>query len=148
MHNRHRGKRRVRNAVLVNSTMRWVLTNANRVRQTRITMTKEETLRALIVPSVGLLKTAVPNVPRALRVRLALGVEIVHWVMPETETTVIRLNVNNVNWVKQRRLQVLLNAMIVMPEDLAKSKEFVRHAQMDSIKTPKAKQNAVIPVSC
>jgi hypothetical protein len=31
MLNRRRGKRRVRNAVLVNSTMRWVLTNANRV---------------------------------------------------------------------------------------------------------------------
>ena len=40
-------------------------------------MEKEETAVASIVPSVGLPKTAVPNVPRAVRVDLAVGVQIV-----------------------------------------------------------------------
>jgi hypothetical protein len=37
---------------------------------------REETAVASIVPRVGRPKTAVPNVPRAVRVRLALGVTI------------------------------------------------------------------------
>jgi hypothetical protein len=39
-------------------------------------------------------------------------------------------------------LKVLLNAMIVMPDDLAKPKEFVRPARLVFIKTTKAKENA------
>ncbi len=39
-------------------------------------MEKEETAVASIAPRVGRPKTAVPNVPRAVPVRLALGVRI------------------------------------------------------------------------
>ena len=54
----------------------------------------------------------------------------------------MRHNVNNVDWVKQQRVKVLLNAMIVMLEHLVKRKVFVRNARMDFIKTTKRKQNA------
>jgi hypothetical protein len=37
-------------------------------------------------------------------VHLALGVKIVHWVMRETETIMMRQNVNNVNQVKRQSL--------------------------------------------
>ena len=84
MLNRRRGKRRVRNAVLVNSTMRWVLTNANCVRQTRIAMTKEETLRALIAPWDGLHRRTVLNAKRVKQEHLAMVlvtiVKIAWWV--------------------------------------------------------------------
>ena len=53
----------------------------------------------------------------------------------------MRLNVNNVNWVKQQRVKVLLNAITVMLEHLAKRKVFARNARMVFIKTTKAKQN-------
>ena len=51
-------------------------------------------------------------------------------------------NANNVNWVKQQRSKVPLNAMIVMREHLAKPQVFVRNAQMGFIKTAKGEQNA------
>ena len=105
-------------------------------------MTKEETAVALIAQLVGRPKTAVPNVSRAVRVRLALGVEIALKVLPEQETTMMRHNVNNVNWAKQRRLKVPLNAMLVMLEHLVKPKVSVQHARLASIKTTKAKMNA------
>ena len=58
---------------------------------------KEETPLALIVPLDGRPKTAVRNVSRAVRVRLALGVKIVPWVLPEKVLTGILPNANNVN---------------------------------------------------
>ena len=63
---------------------------------------------------------AVLNVPRVVRVHLALGVKFARWVMPEKETTLMQRNVNNVNWVKQQRAKVPLNAMLVMPGNLGK----------------------------
>jgi len=95
------------------------------------------------------------SIPKQLAMLVALVdlaaakvfVQHAHWVMPEKETTMMRLNVNNVNWVKQQRLKVPLNAMIVMLEHLAKRKVFVRNARRVSTKTPKAKQNAVKRVS-
>jgi hypothetical protein len=104
-------------------------------------------LNAFHVQLVGLLETAVQNVLRVVRGRLARGVKIAHWVLQDKGTTVIRLDVNNVNWVKQQRLKVPLNARIVMLEHLAKRKVFVRNARRVSTKTPKAKQNAVKSVS-
>ena len=94
------------------------------------------------VPLVNIPSKVVLNVPRVVRVRLALGVKIVHRAMPEKEATMIRLNVNNVNWVKQR-LKVLLNVILAMLEHLAKPKVFVQHAQLGFIKIPKVKKNAV-----
>ena len=59
--------------------------------------------------------------------------------MQEKETTVMLFNVNNVNGVKQQRLQVPLNAMLVMLENLAKPKVAVQHARLVFIKTTKVK---------
>jgi hypothetical protein len=143
-----RAKDRVCHAVPVNSTMLQVLLVANYVSTQPTLVAKEETAVASIVQQVGLPKTAVQNVLRAVRVRLALGVKSVHWGFPEKGTIQMRLNANNVNWVKQQRLKVPLNAMIVMPEDLATPKEIVRHARLVFIKTSKVKQSAVITVTC
>jgi hypothetical protein len=90
-------KRRALNAVPVNSTMLRVLLVANSVSTQPTLVAKEEKAVASIVQQVGLRKTAVPNVLRVVRVRLALGVKIVHWVLSEKGTTVMRLNANNVN---------------------------------------------------
>jgi hypothetical protein len=100
---------------------------------------KEETAVALIVQLVGRPKTAVQNVPRVVRVRLALGVKNVPRVLPEQDTLMMRRNANNVNWVKQRRLKVPLNATLVISGSLVKPKVFVQLAQMDFIKSPKVK---------
>jgi hypothetical protein len=108
-----------------------------------LNMEKEETAVASTVQRVGLPKTAVPNAPCVALERTALDVNFVHWVMLEKETTMMRLNVNNVNWVKQQRQKVPLNAILAMLEHLAKLKVFVQHARMVFIKTTKAKQNAL-----
>ena len=62
----------------------------------RTLVEKEETAVASIAQLVGRPKTAVRNVPRVERGGLVLGVKIVHWVMPEEETTMMRPNANNV----------------------------------------------------
>ena len=110
--------------------------------KTRTTAIKKEIRRALVVQQVGLRRKAVPNAKRVVRGRLVMGVKIVHWVLPETEATTMQRNVNNVNWVKQQRVKVPLNAMLVMLEHLAKPKVSVQHARLASIKTTKAKMNA------
>tara|TARA_B110000090_G_C13197805_1_gene375754 strand:+ start:38 stop:514 length:477 start_codon:yes stop_codon:yes gene_type:complete len=74
-----------------------------------------------------------------VRVRLALGVKIVRKVLPEKETTTMRRNADSVNWVKQRRLKVPLNATLVISGSLVKPKVFVQLAQTDFIKSPKVK---------
>jgi hypothetical protein len=81
-----------------------VLKHANNVLKTRITAAKDEMRRAWSVQQVGLRRAlAVPNAKRAVRERLALGVEIARLGTPEHETTKILLNVNNVNGVKRPR---------------------------------------------
>ena len=104
-------------------------------------MKKKEIAVALIAQLVGRPKTAVQNVTRVVRVDLAVGVKIVHRVMPEQETTMMQRNVNNVNWVKQP-LKVPLNVILAMLEHLAKPRAFVQHARLDFIKTTKVKMNA------
>jgi len=103
---------------------------------------RAETVLALVARQVGRPVTAVLNVLRVVRGRLVLGVKIVHWVMPEKETTMMRPNANNVNWVKQQRLKVQLNVTLAMLEHLAKPKVFVRNARMVFTKTTNRKQNA------
>jgi len=76
-----------------------------------------------------------------VRVRLALGVKIVRKVLPEKETTTMRRNADSVNWVKQRRLKVPLNATLVISGSLVKPKVFVQLAQTDFIKSPNVKSN-------
>jgi hypothetical protein len=74
-----------------------VQTNANRVQTILILGAKEETAFASIVQLVGRPKTAAQNVSRAVQARSALGVQNVHWVLPDKGTTTMRLNANNVN---------------------------------------------------
>ena len=98
-------KRRASNAALVNLAIPLVMPHVNHALPTPITVTKEETPGALIAQRVGRRKTAVRNVARAVRARLALGVKIVHRVMQDMVPSLMRPNVNNVHWVKpQRRL--------------------------------------------
>ena len=134
-------RRRAYHAAPADSPMSLVLWNANNVLKTRTTAKKEEIRRALVVQQVGLRRKAVPNVPRAVRVDLAVGAKIVHWVMPEQETTMMQRNVNNVNWVKQQRLKGQLIVMLAMLENLVKPKVFVRNARRVFIKTTKVKTN-------
>ena len=63
----------------------------------RTFMEKEETTVALLVQLVGLPKLAVQNVVRVVRVRLALGVKIARWVLPEKETAVTYVKQNALN---------------------------------------------------
>ena len=70
------GKLRAYHAVPVNSAMLWVLLVANCVSTRRTLVKKKETAVASIAPSVGLPKTAVRNVLRAVRARSVLGVKI------------------------------------------------------------------------
>jgi hypothetical protein len=76
MLNRRLSKRRVLNAAPVNSMTFWVLFGASRVQIRRTLVKKEETAAASIVQVVGRPTTAVRNVSRAVRERLALGVKI------------------------------------------------------------------------
>ena len=70
-------KVRVCPAVPGNSTMLLVLPSVNCVQMRRTLAEKEEAAVALIAQLVGRPKTAVLNVPRVVRVHLALGVQIV-----------------------------------------------------------------------
>ena len=60
----------------------------------------------------------------------------------------VPLHASNVNWVKQQRLKGQLTVMLATLVRLAKPKVFARHARLGSIKIPKVKQHAVIPVTC
>ena len=68
------GKRRAFPVVPVNSTILLVMSSVNCVQMRRTLVEKEEAAVALIAQPVGRPKTAVRNVSRAVRVRLALGV--------------------------------------------------------------------------
>ena len=102
---------------------------------------KEETAVASIVQLDGRPETAVRNVSRAARVRLALGVYIVLQVLPEKGRTMMLPSANNVNWAKQP-LKVLLNAILAMLEHSAKPRVSVQNAQKVFIKTTKVKITA------
>ena len=69
------GKLRAFHAVPVNSTMVQVPSSVNCVSMRRTLVEKEETAVASIAQLVGRPKTAVRNVSRAVRVRLAVGVK-------------------------------------------------------------------------
>ena len=93
----------VYHAAPVNSMTLWVDLCANFV-QIRLTLVaKEETPVAQLAPQVGPPKTVVPNVPRAVRVRLVTVARIAPSGLREKELTQMPLNANNVNWVKPQR---------------------------------------------
>ena len=135
-------KRPASNAAPVNSMTLWVPLNANYAQSRRTLVKRAETVLASIVQQVGRPETAVLNVLRVMRVRLALGVQSVHWVFSEKETTMMRPNANNVNWVKQQRLKVRRLVILVTLVNLAVATVFVLPAPLVFIKTTKRKQNA------
>ena len=95
-------KLRAFHAVPVNTTMLPVRFAAKNVSIRRTMVTKKETAAASSAQSVGRPKTAVQNAWRAAPERLALGVQIVLWVLPEKGMTMMLPSANNVNWVKQQ----------------------------------------------
>jgi hypothetical protein len=137
----------VRNAVPVNSTTFSVLLLVNRVLKTRITAAKEETLRVSIAPSGGRPKAAVPNVSRAGRGGLVLDAKFARWVLPETATTKMPPNANNVHWGKQQRLKVPRLVINVILVNLATQRAFAKIARLGFIKIPKERKHAAIPVT-
>ena len=104
---------------------------------------KEETAVASIAQLDGRPKTAVRNVLHAVQGPLASGVNIVHWVMPEKEPTRMRRNADNVNWVKQHRLKVPLNAILVTLVNLAVAMVFVLPVPLVFIKMSKVKKSVL-----
>ena len=103
---------------------------------------KEETVVALNARLGGLPKTAVLNVPRAVRGRTVLGVKIALLVMPEMAPTGMRPNAVNVHWAKQHRSKVPRRVKSVTPVDLVVVMVNAQHVQPVFTKTPKVKQNA------
>ena len=69
-------KRRVLNVARVNLMTMLMQRRANFVQTRHSLVAKEETKVALLAQRAGRPKTAVPNAPRAVRGRLALGVKI------------------------------------------------------------------------
>ena len=62
--------------------------------------------RVVIVQLAGRPKTAVLNVPHVARVRTGTVATIAHWDLLERETTGMRHNADNANWVKPQRSKV------------------------------------------
>ena len=114
MHNRLRNKRRALNAAPVNSTMLPVRFVAKCVSIRRTLVAKEETAVASIAQLDGRPKTAVPNAPRAVRVRLVTVAKIALSGLLEKVLTKMPHNANNVIWVKQRQLKGQLLAVGVI----------------------------------
>ena len=97
-------KLRVSNAAPVNSTMLRVLLFAKHVSIRHTLVTNEETAVASIAQPVGRPKTAVPNVSRVVRVRLAKAVKIAQLDLLDQEKTT-QPNANNATEVLQPQHQ-------------------------------------------
>ncbi len=104
---------------------------------------KEETAVASIAQLDGRQKTVVPNVSLAVLARLVLVAPIAHWDLPEKETTMMRRNADNVNWVKQHRLKVPLNAILVTLVNLAVATVFVLPVPLVFTKMSKVKKSVL-----
>ena len=98
----------------VNSTTLLMRRHANLVKRRLFLVAKKEIPVAQLVPQVGRPRKAVPNAPRAVRVRLVTGAKIVQWVLLEKVPTKMPHNANNVNWVKPQRLKVQPRAVGVI----------------------------------
>ena len=93
-------KLRVQNAAPVDSTMLPVRSIVHCVQIRRTLVTREETAVASIVQLVGLRRTAVRNVSRVVRVRLAKAVKIAQLDLLDQEKTT-QPNANNATEVLQ-----------------------------------------------
>ena len=109
-----RGKRRVLNVARVNLMTMLVRRHANLVQSRLSLVAKEETKVALLAQRAGRPKTAVPNAPRAVRVRLVTVAKIAPSGLLEKVLTKMPHNANNVIWVKQRQLKGQLPAVGVI----------------------------------
>jgi hypothetical protein len=136
-------KDRVCPAVPVNLTMLPVRVVVQSVQIRRTLVTKEETALASIVPRGGRPPVAVPNAKRAVRGRSAMVAKIAHWGLQEKEMTLIRRSADNVNWVKQHRLKVPLNAILVTLVNLAVATVFVLPVPLVFIKMSKVKKSVL-----
>jgi hypothetical protein len=83
---------------------------------------------------------AVPNAKRAVREGSVLVAKSAHWDLQEKEMTVMRRNVDNVHWAKQQRVKVLLNAMLVIRDNLETPKVIVPSARLVPIKPTEVKE--------
>ena len=106
-------KLRVQNAAPVNSTMLPVRSIVHCVQIRRTLVTREETAVASIVQLVGLRRTAVRNVSRVVRVRLAKAVKIAQLDLLDQEKTT-QHNANNATEVLQPQHQAPPSAVAVM----------------------------------
>ena len=102
-------------------------------------MAKKEIPVAQLAPQVGPPKTAVPNVPRAVRVRLVTVAKIAPLDLLEKVLTQTPHNANNVNWVKPQRLKGQLLAASVMWVRTAVPMVNVRHVLPANTKMAKVK---------
>ena len=107
-------KRRVLNVARVNLMTMLMQRRANFVQTRHSLVAKEETKVALLAQRAGRPKTAVPNAPRAVRVRLVTVAKIALSGLLEKVLTKMPHNANNVNWVKQRQLKGQLPAVGVI----------------------------------
>jgi len=104
---------------------------------------REETAVASIVQWVGRPKMAVRNAKRAVRGRSVMVAKIAHWGLQEKEMTLIRRSADNVNWVKQHRLKVPLNAILVTLVNLAVATVFVLPVPLVFTKMSKVKKSVL-----
>ena len=113
------------------------------VKKLRTLVAKQETGRALLVQSDGHLRRGALNAKRAVRGRSVMIAKIAHWDLPEKEMTLMRRNADNVNWVKQHRLKVPLNAILVTLVNLAVAAVFVLPVPLVFIKMSKVKKSVL-----
>ena len=87
----------------VNSMTLLMRRHANLVKHRLSLVAKKETPVAQLAPQVGPPKKAVPNAPRAVRVRLVTVAKIAPLGLPEKVPKKMPHNANNANWVKPQR---------------------------------------------
>ena len=104
---------------------------------------KVETALASIAQWVGRPKLAVRNAKHAVRARSVMVAKIAHWGLQEKEMILIRRSADNVNWVKQHRLKVPLNAIFVTLVNLAVATVFVLPVPLVFIKMPKVEKSVL-----
>ena len=124
----------------VNSMTLLMRRHANLVKHRLSLVAKKETPVAQLAPQVGRPRKAVPNAPRAGRVRLVTGAKIVQWVLLEKVLTQMPHNANNVIWVKPQRSQGQLLAASVMWVRTVVPTVNVRHVLPANTKMAKVKQ--------
>jgi len=134
-------KRRALNAAPVNLAIPPVVPHANRALPTPITVTKEETPRALVAQRVGPRWPAVPRAPRAVPAPTATGAKIAPGATPDTAPTPTPRNASNAPWVTPRPIPAQRSAPVAIWVGTAAAKATVPAARPTNTKTPVANSN-------